>query len=353
MPVRYLITVGTSLIENFERSGDYEQQGRPVIRDCLPGDVDGLLCPVGDWPSNPALPFQPNVLEWALAKWGSQPLQTTASGPRVRPLQQTAEITTLAKLQPQRDDQAVLISSNTVKGFFCALVQAYMISATGRVEYAFWENADQIPTTSSLHILGDDPPSSPGGRVPKNFPKVGKATLIRVNKLDPTRKQDFEEEGAANLVSLLTRQIRQAQMDGYDPKVIFTGGFKAALPLLTQAVAWMGSVPLIGLYEGARDIIQVPTLKALPEKNLCRASLGFGRTNISVYDRGVIGIPGEWNYDHKYRHVEDIPDFDEKALFKDTPNGLALSLIGRTLANLLVSMLAEPTGEAIWKIVKE
>lgn len=334
----YIFTAGTSLLDNLEKLPGEGLRLRETLDARLKNvGVDellsGQLLAGAEWRGSPGGGLNEVGALWALHRWAG----FTPDG-----FPQTAELTSLYKLSLQPGmalsdkDEVVLLASDTPTGVFCAAVNAYLMTAlcgpvwrwdlpfqVGEKTQFAWE--EELPQTNlQPHLLSVARP---------------RAYLLRVKNLNPADKNAFEEgvsrvegqqgSGAAHLIRTVVDLVWGARDGGLKPVIVFTGGFKAGIPLLTQASAWLGGVPLWGLYEGSKVApVQVPVLEARPQLEDCRLVVSFGavRANHSypelrTFDRSV------------FRNVADLPIDREHLFFRNRSDGggIELSLLGIAL----------------------
>jgi len=323
----YLFTCGTSLLENLEKKepaiANRLRAIIPEVGRVLSGNLEA------DWAGTPGDSSDPGA-KWTLERWGSLPLDDEM---------QTAEMASLGHLHLTQQDEVVLIASDTPEGVFCAVINAWlMVGLVGKVE--IWERAYQ---DSARQLEW-------GWRHPAGLPHIQqksiarqKAAVLRVKHLDPRSRERFEQKGgAANLIQTIADLVWKARTHQLDPVIIFTGGFKASIPLLTQAATWLDRVPLMGLYEGAQDMVRVPTLHAAPDIEACQAVLGFGAGKAGHPFHGQLD-----SADHSAkRQVSQLPP-NLQPLFQDKPSRteIEFSLLGQTLKAVIESELSSPHKE--------
>lgn len=337
MPKRYIFTVGTSLIENFDQLANTTDINH--FKNARKGTVENVLTPVTSWQEIESKKI-------SAPKWVVSVLETTLVGRSQDGLSHTAEITTLSKLviDPLNDD-AVLLASDTADGLFCALVNAYLMAGDRGVVYEKWDwEQNKKEDLADPWKLGQRHPTN--GLQRFTFP----VRVLCVPGLDPTNKINFEKTGIANLVRLALFFVNQARNAKMEPQLVFTGGFKASLPILTQIASWLGPLPMIGLYETADAPIQIQVLSAPPKKELMQLALGFNQEQVSVEGRPE-NVRPSWNYGGKT--IESFNKFDDKEirlLFEDKPDhsGIQLSLLGKALKAYVIGELASNTGSVLW-----
>jgi hypothetical protein len=327
----FIITAGTSLLSRY-----FDREPNASMRDfdLYMSDIqiiDLLSKDFSQWFRDEGVNFikpdNGNILNW---------VNRTYAG-RIARDHVFAELATLKTINPQPEDRFVILASDTKRGVFCAMMLAYLISppdATIISDYAY--HGRRNPYQGIATSIDCDT----GNRYLR-FSK-GLTTPVRVIQcqgLNPADKTSFERDGISSLIDNLVTQINfaKSQNQPLDPTLIFTGGFKASIPMITQVAAWMGCISMIALYEDSKEIIRYNPLPSPPEPSLMVKVLQAEFANLkSVHTplgQGIIAYskkhPLTWN--GLYR--------DEKLLFED--NSTNLSLLGKSLLNYVESELEQ------------
>jgi len=329
MPCRLnIFTVGTSLLDNLEKepaglalAGELREI---IIRnDARSADLTEILAGESGSTDRPGL-------LWCIDRLARRnPQDKNAFAP--------AEVAALVSIpETTQDDTLVLLASDTAEGYFCALVNAFLMTGlSGSVEVwqEVWDNHPrQLNLTEQLDVSI------------VNFALKrkanGKCKILKIPGLNPADRKAFENEQAAgNLVSILAELIFGARAEGLEPRIHFTGGFKASIPILAQAAAWLDGVDMFALYENAKDLIHVPILPAIAETKLRRAVMAFGVGSDKaerlkrIYGLNADQMQRMLNADcGHYSSLNQVADKDLDPLFQPGTNGrLQLSVLGQAL----------------------
>ena len=187
----------------------------------------------------------------------------------------TAELSALAALQRQgdfaRNDELVLLASNTGEGAFCAL-------ATG-LAVADQLMLVEIPSDSSKPLTLEQHKFEWGsksvwareeGEDPLMNIRLNRASIVVIPNLDPTQKAEFEDVRNGGLINLarVILDLIYRQERGADRIVLnITGGYKASLPMLTQMIAVIKNdedlahkLRVFCLFEEAVDLVEEPII---------------------------------------------------------------------------------------------
>lgn len=194
----------------------------------------------------------------------------------------TAEVASFLKLELSQDDRLVLLASDTPEGMFSALVNAHMMShrmvehvpsKKSPMPVCIWDDPG-IPTQgvdwNRSDLSSDEPPD-----LLQN--QCGQVSVMRITGLDPANASGFEDQAVGNLVWTISRLVKYARgrTPQLDPVIIFTGGFKVGLPVLTQAASWLEGVPMWGLHESSDQLIRIPLLASAVDERLKKAVVGW------------------------------------------------------------------------------
>lgn len=166
---------------------------------------------------------------WALDRYARRaPIPEDDEERRKRP--QTAEISSLARMNVSAEDHIVFLCSDTGAGAFSAVVNAYLLTLNGDPP-VLWDG----PFTIERGFSWNWQPTYVHREL-MNL-QVQNVAVMRIPGLDPERKQLFEQQGVSNLIDTIARLVIAAKGSDMTPVINFTGGFKAAIPLITQAAA--------------------------------------------------------------------------------------------------------------------
>ena len=305
------------------------------------------------WAGAPGNHLNPGAY-WFLDHYGRLDPETDAE-------QQTAELTSFYHMRPQVEDKIVLLSSHTNEGLFCALANAHLMLRPGG-EIKFRDNlTDERPPDPVVVNWQWEPQREVPCRALSRI-ACAEVEVIRIPGLNPTDPHNFEKQGAGNLIRTLATLVYACIRDrgtansldgGRRPQIVFTGGFKASIPLLTQAAIWMSHavpIPMYALYEEAKEILAIPTLHALPDRKYCRLALGFQSADNPLLDSRYAKFTNRASM----LRVADLPS-DEQLLFADKPgpNGIMLNPLGQTLREVEhAKLMTKSFGNEEWNRIR-
>ena len=318
MPHFYIFTCGTSLLENLTKT-------RPEVGARLSAvipDKESLLSGSVEerWMGESVNHHAPDAL-WVLDHCSKMPADDPG---------QTAEMTSFSKLPREEGDEFCLIASDTDKGVFCAAINAWLMSGPDGqvcVREAPMSELDEI--SLDWHWSQDNLHPS------QTKIATGKVILLRVRELDPTIRERFERNGgAARMIRTVADSIWYARSKRLDPVLVFTGGFKASIPLLTQAVIWLGNTTMMCLYEGSRELVTIPTVRAEPSLLACRAVYAFNAQHIENLSQQEL-----LRMDHSNKKDISNLSHDLQPFFQNSMDGqrIQLNLLGQTLREVVNS----------------
>jgi len=279
MPKLYIISVGTSLFTNYAKEGKEGEQGEKDLAGSLPAPhaySDLWKKPPEQWPGYNKPRFYaegPGPAQWALRRWGA----ITSSSDQWP--HQTAEIASLARIDLRSEDRLCLLASSTPRGMFSALVNAYLLSSPGikpQVCEWTWE-----PSTAKKNTIDVDwGAAALTSMRPLSCASDHPVQIIPIQGLDPGDRESFETQGVYQLIRSLVYFVISAlgKKQKIEPEIIFTGGFKASVPIITQAAIWIAdcwdcSMRMKALYEDSQQLVSTPILANRPSKDACRAAL--------------------------------------------------------------------------------
>lgn len=252
-----VLTAGTSILDNLKEEPCLVGV---VERLRLPEEIAELLEPPTDAWRGVAGNGQAPGAVWFLDHYGRQSPTDGKTAPR-----HAAELASLALLRPTPEDDVVFLCSETPDGLFAALVAAHLIRAddddpirvfTGPADRAAARPVNWGPLPGPTHA---DMPRAGRGRV----------SLHVISGLNPVRRDQFETDGAGNLVRAFVLLAREAAESKRALVLNVTGGYKAAIPLLTMVASWLtGDVKLVALYQDSRELLRIPVLPAAPDRAL-------------------------------------------------------------------------------------
>ncbi len=321
MPNLYIFTVGTSLLSNLERHP--EGVGLASwLSQWLQGHTTERILGGGD-ENRPAA-------ERALAYYGSDDCP-----------QWTAELGSFLLLPPLREaDQVVLLASDTPEGAFSALVNAHlMVKADAGPAVPLWEEEGKpgIRFNWNTAEIGEARSQRIQQRARKEAP------VMRIQGLNPGDPNGFENEAVGNLVLTIARLVMfaRATRPALDPMIVFTGGFKVSLPVLTQAASWLRGVPMVGMHEASNRLITIPVLKSDISIPLRNAVLGWAWN--AGRQRQQIGTFFTESELRKWANASSMSfaelDTDLMPAFMRPDGGIQLNILGEALLAVILATL--------------
>ena len=349
MPRIFIFTCGTSLISNFGKS-----KADPKDRASLQNGLETLVKRIdfteegwmgdsswrdltrGEVPGDPQFSDLLTVLQEDLAQaavryWSALPSNAE---------EQTAEMSTLAVLKQQPGDEIILLASDTPDGVFCALVNAHIMAEQGQeilLERFDWEK-DGERSCAVVNWRGAPVPSGDDHSPPP-------IRVIVVGRLTPSNKLDFEKYGIGNLIRTLTYLVYEVygRQEAIRPVFVFTGGFKASIPILTQAASWLGGstgqhIEMTALYEASPDRIVVPVIGHQPEDKYLLIAFSFGIKKRPIDLRAYPEFkPFDYSDKRTAADVRECP-----FLFQDLPGGgIELNPLGQALKAIVEHALVD------------
>lgn len=256
----------------------------------------------------------------------------------------TAELASFLKLELMKDDLVVLLTSDTPEGLFSALVNAHLMANGNSPEPVYlWEE----PGISTQIINWNTSDTCQGKHEILVDNQREKVHIMRIPGLDPTSASGFTDQAVGNLVRAVANLVKYARGHALelDPIIVFTGGFKVSLPVLTQAASWLGGVPMVGLHEDSDKLIYIPLLGTAVDDHTKRAILGWAwkhNRNLSQLTDFYRKV-GEQNKLSNWSRATDM-SFDEldkeiKPLFTSSGSGVALNILGEALLAVIMTNL--------------
>lgn len=318
MGTLYIFTAGTSLYTNLEK--------------------DNRAIPYKDfldkWLANHSVELlladSPDILEAAnlmFTYYGKDNAQ-----------QSTAELTSFFQLNLTNDDQVVLLSSDTKEGLFCALVTAHLMSSPSAVEpVVLWDKPGTHTKSINWRPLSATHAEKFTSRA---RPWVA---VMRIPSLDPSKAEGFTNKAVGNLVLAMARLVKYARgcSPALEPVIVFTGGFKVSLPVLTQAAACLDGVPMFGLREDSDQMITIPVLSMELSPRLVHGILGWawhaGRDlgGLTGADRKKLN---DWAEATSRDYAELSGDL-KPAFSKKDGNEVTLNILGEALLAVILADL--------------
>jgi hypothetical protein len=245
------------------------------------------------------------------------PLNLADQAQRMRATAEMAAFYLLRQTQADVANRLVLLCSDTGAGAFCALANAMLLGQT--VCYA-----DQTgnPTLSLNGLAATE--AAYGFHSALDKVRLAKIEVVVVKGLDPTRPANFEDKAIPSLVAAIARlHYNRAQQE--TTVLNYTGGFKAAVPTLTQAAALAGNIEMVCLYEDAASLIQQPLIPITLSAEARERLLWAGETDAAHPDL--------------LRDCQTLDGLkrDEWAFYREEPGGkgISLSSFGKAMKELL------------------
>lgn len=315
---KYIMTTGTSLLSRyFEKSGGnttieyfdkYMRSNGLTLERLLTQKID-------DWlPADKKFLTEKNILCWVLSTYAGNIDREIVF----------AELATLREILPSKDDQFTILATDTLRGIFCGLMLAFLISKPGsKVRTNYFNGQNWVFTEFDLGTWDNNDRYL-------NFSKELTTTIevFHIPGLNPTIKNEFESKGISYLIRQLVNQIIVTE-DDYLPEIIFTGGFKACIPIMTQVAGWMGGIPMTALYEESKNNVRIEPISSPPDTALLVKVLQVIFQNSTETDSWS-ELNKLYQKNPKKRDLRwEMLTAEEKRLFK--PNSTDLNLIGIAL----------------------
>ena len=177
------------------------------------------------------------------------PLNLADAVQRSRTTAEMAGFYLLRKGPEQFADRLVLLCSDTGPGAFCALANGMLLGE----EVRYYDRSGKALTLAGMA----EKEAGHGFHSSLKIIRLPQVELIVVNDRDPRRPQTFEQTAIPALVKTIAGLHYNRSAEEYTV-LNYTGGFKAAIPTLTQASAVASDIDLVCLYEDATELIQQP-----------------------------------------------------------------------------------------------
>ncbi|MHC1733403.1 MAG: hypothetical protein AB9888_15400 [Bacteroidales bacterium] len=241
--------------------------------------------------------------------------------------EQSAEVATKNSFKIKEEDEIVILASDTPDGVLCALINAHLMARQGQKVYLEFNDWQSREKREGLFIGRD--------LLKKTEEYSSPVRVIVVTGLNPTIKTTFERIGIGNLIRTLIHLVYEkiAQGNFEAPFFVFTGGFKAGIPILTQAAGWLGGITkknilMNALYEDSVDRIDIPIIGQKPDPKWLLIAHNFGR-------RDHPSKAEEFDYSKfDYSKIESLGEVrkDVQFLFQSKQEGgIELNPIGQAL----------------------
>lgn len=264
----------------------------------------------------------------------------------------TAELASYLLLRQTRQKaptRLILLASQTGPGLFCSLVNAMLLGEQVRcfdkLDTLLPEHAAPQPR---LTVPGFNPAELQQGGSKAPYPlhptlqqsALPTVDLVMIEKLDPTDPNLFRSVAIPNLITAIAR-LHFNCPEGTVTVLNYTGGYKAAIPTLTQAVSLAGELAMVGLHEEADQLVQqqlVPIqLAERTESNLYWAGRGANLRNtygVGSNQRDLLdpqhGGYATWTELRRVLYGEEFPFYEGDA--QDKPR---LSTLGQAVQAMI------------------
>lgn len=335
----YIFTTGTSLISNLRKHGPEGASRADALQQYArekPADFFWQAVPDESWQGNPVGDFQGDPGAWWLVNFYAG---LGAAAPALLP----AEISNFKKLNPQPGDEVVLLASDTPLGVFCAVVIAHLMALPGRDRVVEWTSPCNVG-----QVFNWNPPQTAARDTGILGQLREKVAVMRIPKLNPGHKEGFEQEAVGNLVRTVARLSVYARGKELEQQIIFTGGYKVTLPVLTQAAAWLDGIPMVALYEEDHYPIEIPVLSSPPGERARKAVLGWvwsSQDEVHARERARLKRLGYDQQLARWGAVMSRKTFTglearDKPLFEPDGQHLRLSILGEALLAVLLYSIA-------------
>ena len=331
----YIFTTGTSLISNLRKQSAAGASRADVLQRYIKektADFFWQSAPGMEWRGDPGGNLQDTPGVWWLIDFYAR---MGAVAPALLP----AEISNFKKLDPQPGDEVVLLASDTPMGVFSAVVIAHLMAVPGQGQVVEWTSPCNVGLTFKW---------SPPQAVARDPDILGclrdEVVVMRIPKLNPGQKEGFEQQAVGNLVRTVARLSLYARGRGLESCIIFTGGYKVTLPVLTQAAAWLEGIPMVALYEEDPYPVEIPVLASPPGEKARRAVLGWVWTSTDPeHERERVRLKRLQNLDQlarwgAYISGKSYPGLEacDRPLFERDGQRLRLSILGEALLAVLL-----------------
>lgn len=324
MPSFYIFTCGISLIENLEKENRniYNfTQGlftRKIAEDFL------RITPEKSWAG---VPNRTAGAYWAV-DWYSRQIDNK---------KMTAEQASFNNLY-QPGDRIVFLTSDTAEGIFCALANAAIVSEEGCKTQYIEEYPNPKPGLEEIdwHVPNDKRSDYP------SFPHVSEppVQVIKVPGLAPESNR-LESLAFGELIRLVTELVKSAR-EKYQPVIVYSGGYKLTLPILTMAAGWLGGIPMWALHENSDQIINTPILKSELDPRIKQWVAGCAYCN-NIKQPGLLGRYNQeelklkaWGEEIIVKKNYSQLSEEQKPLFIVENDRITLSVLGHALLGLIL-----------------
>ncbi|MAT45265.1 MAG: hypothetical protein CL609_23295 [Anaerolineaceae bacterium] len=248
----------------------------------------------------------------------------------------SAEISSLLSLIKEtpidNSDEILILSSDTREGIFCAYLNALILSSANYIK---------ILKKPGLGKLEEEQFSNRQNFICLNITETPIAIKI-IKDYDPENIENLQDNGLQNFFKELTTVIINALNRGLDIEIIFTGGFKAGIPLITQVVSWLPediNIVMSSKVEKKQKLLKTPIINSIGYTEVHKLILInlFEKIDISS-DKNFIALKNKYSSEHniifrqeKYPNVFDVDP----------------------LAKSQKDVHLKPLGEALWYVTKE
>lgn len=311
-----IFTAGTSLFENLK---DPQKLNRPDLVELFSYEGAGAVRHVLRRPK----PLRDELVRYA------EFVAPRDLADRVERSRATAEMASLyfqRKDNPESDDRPVLLCSDTGRGALCGLVNGMLLGH--KVRFVHPRHGFTMDGFSDQDV--DFHRTLEHIRLPEVEIRV-------VDKLDPARPEKFESIAIPELVKAIAG-IHYDRLPDTQTVLNYTGGFKAAIPTLTQAVAIAGDIDLVCLYEDATELVKQPVVPIDLSSETREQLIGAGR---DVKDYLDVLHPDP-NRGGGYDTIEQLKAdrrFEQGWVFYEAApqGGVQLNGLGRAVQELLIA----------------
>lgn len=312
----FIFTSGTSMVTNLKDDAN----AHPILNYLRKWFETITIKKILDTPSVNKQAYQ-YILEYYNGKTGSKT---------------TAEISSYEKLGVRKEDLVVILTSDTKEGVFAGLVNAHLMASKAKTPVVLWDRPGNIIGTFNWNSLleGYEP-----GANQDEYPPV---YLMIIKDLDPEKKEGFEDQAVGNLVYAIARLVKHANGHTLKPKpiIVFTGGFKVSLPVLTQAASWLGGIPMYGVHQESNKLIEIPVLATDIDPEVRNSILGWAWKNNR--NRDLIERNEELDLNNWAGKTDKTWEWLRKEhklvpVFTECGSGVKISILGEAILSVLIA----------------
>jgi hypothetical protein len=261
-----------------------------------------------------SLPFWRQTFEGRRAKGDSKKLVSA----EISTFQSNLALKTFERKDIER---IILLGSDTAEGLYYTFFTAFLIGYS--IDYSFqnfYHSHDEHQTVYTFEWK--DPESD----------HVLPVQFQIVPSLNAAEPKMMEDEGYLNFISVITKEVfifKDSQGDrSASLHFITSGGYKATIPVMTQAAIWLSELmryptTLTAQFEGSGERVLIPILPSFPKKKFVKEVYEFiEKGTTTVIALGKEGFTPQRSQEGLY-HIDATDRIDF------SPMGKALVAISR------------------------